>query len=418
MTTAWDEQIVANDPFGMSRFSIRRYSVQHFLLIALTNALLITLTVVASTHGYAPLIALSAAALAVVLVKTVLVVWVGIRTVAVEIWIRRLGMGDLEYRIEPRGNDEVSKACQALEALRQNSIRAMQLDLVTQLSAEIQERNSELEQALADLQDSQDRIISQQKLAELGELAAGVAHEMRNPLQFIGNFTSSSQELAAELLELLEQSGEVDRQEAADLVGDLTGNLERVEHHSDRLTSIASAMMIYDRGTEGGFRPVVLNQLIVEQTNLACQAVQVCEPGFSTEISMELDPNLGEIVAVPEDVARVIANLVMNACEAMAEKRRVEEVSYRPQLTVTTSGSDDAVAMTVRDNGTGLSRELMPRMFNPFVTTRGAGRNTGLGLSLVWDVVRAHGGSVEPVSDPGQYTEMKVLLPRQPVAAE
>ena len=288
MATVLNESSAGNDPFGMSRFSIRRYSVQHLLLIGLTIGLLVSLTVVAYRHGYVPLTALSAATLAVVLVKTTLVIWVGIRTVAVEIWIRRLGMGDLEYRIEPRGNDEVTKACQALEALRQNSIRAMQLDLVTQLSAELKERNGELEQALADLRESQDRIISQQKLAELGELASGVAHEMRNPLQFVRNFTSLSQELAVELRELLEQPGEVYRQQAEGLIEDLTGNLERVEHHSGRLNSIASAMMIYDRGTGGGFRPVRLNQLIGEQTNLGYRAIRVYEPDFSAKVNMEL----------------------------------------------------------------------------------------------------------------------------------
>ncbi len=414
MATVLNESNAGNDPFGMSRFSIRRYSVQHFLLISLTNGLLISLTVVAYSHGYVPLIALSAATLAVVLAKTALVVWVGIRTIAVEAWIRRLGMGDLEYRIEPRGNDEVAKACQALEALRQNSIRAMQLDLVSQLSAELQERNGELEQALADLRESQDRIISQQKLAELGELASGVAHEMRNPLQFVRNFTSLSQELVAELLELLEQPGEMDRQEAEDLIRDLTGNLDRVEHHSGRLNSIASAMMIYDRGTGGGFRSVDLNQLIVEQTHLGYRAIQVYEPGFSTEVDMELDPALGETVVVPEDVARAISNLVMNACEAMAEKRRVEGDRYQARLMVATKSSEDAVTITVRDNGPGMDREMMARMFNPFVTTRSTGRNTGLGLSLVWDVIREHGGSIEPESEPGRYTEMKVQLPKRP----
>ncbi len=414
MSTVLNESSAGNDPFGMSRFSIRRYSVQHLLLIGLAIGLLVSLTVVASRHGYVPLIALSAATLAVVLVKTTLVIWVGIRTVAVEIWIRRLGMGDLEYRIEPRGNDEVTKACQALEALRQNSIRAMQLDLVTQLSAELKERNGELEQALADLRESQDRIVSQQKLAELGELASGVAHEMRNPLQFVRNFTSLSQELVAELQELLEQPGEVYRQQAEGLIEDLTGNLDRVEHHSGRLNSIASAMMIYDRGTGGGFRPVGLNQLIVEQTHLGYQAIRVYEPDFSAKVNTELDPALGETVVVPEDMARVISNLVMNACEAMVEKLRAEGDGYQPRLTVATKNAEDAVTMTVRDNGMGMNREMMARMFNPFVTTRSTGRNMGLGLSLVWDVIREHGGSVEPESEPGRYTEMKVQLPKRP----
>ncbi|MCY3659694.1 MAG: hypothetical protein OXG36_11850 [Caldilineaceae bacterium] len=145
------------------------------------------------------------------------------------------------------------------------------------------------------------------------------------------------------------------------MIKDLAGNLERVEHHSGRLNSIASAMMIYDRRTGGGFQPVELNQLIVEQTHLGYQAIRVYEPGFSAEVSMELDPALGETVVVPEDVARVISNLVMNACEAMVEKLRVEEDDYQPRLTVATKNSEDAVTMMVRDNGMGMNREMMAR---------------------------------------------------------
>ena len=161
-------------------------------------------------------------------------------------------------------------------------------------------------------------------------------------------------------------------------------------------------MMIYDRRTGGGFQPVELNQLIVEQTHLGYQAIQVYEPGFSAKVNMELDPALGETVVVPEDVARVISNLVMNACEAMVEKHRVERGGYQPRLTVATKNSEGAVTMTVRDNGMGMSRDIMARMFNPFVTTRSTGRNMGLGLSLVWDVIREHGGSVEPESELGR----------------
>lgn len=401
----------SNDPFGMSRFNIRRYSVQHFLLIALTNTLLIATTALAALRGDTLFLALSAAALLVVLVKTALVVKIGLRTIEVEVWIRRLGMGDFEYRIEPWGSDEVSKACLALETLRQNCIKAMQLDLVTQLSEQLQERNGELERTLGDLHESQDRIISQQKLAELGELSAGVAHEMRNPLQFITNFTRISKELASELLELLEQPGEVDREGGEELVQDITGNLDRVEHHSGRLRSIASAMMIYDRGTGGGFRPVELNRLLEEQANLGRQATEAYEPGFGVEITTQLDPEVGEVVAVPEDLARMTVNLVMNACQAMAERRRGTGNGYQPQLTVVSERKEGGVSIEVRDNGVGMSEDTKSRMFNPFFTTWNTGRNTGLGLSLVWDIVREHGGTIEAESEPGHGTVMSVFLP-------
>ena len=186
-----DQPRERNDPFGLSKFSIRRYSVQHILLLFSVIGLLIATNVQAVLHGNVTLVVLAATTLALTLAKAGIVLYAGIRTVAVEIWIRRLGMGDFEYRIEPKGNDEVSKACLALETLRQSSIRAMQLDLVQKLSDELWK--------------SQDRIISQQKLAELGELSAGVAHEIRNPLQLIRNFDTASEDIAIQIKEVPEQ---------------------------------------------------------------------------------------------------------------------------------------------------------------------------------------------------------------------
>lgn len=408
--------IESNDPFGMSRFSIRRYSVQQFLLIILANLLLVILTAAAVIQGDLMLVGLSATTLIVVTLLTALVFRVGLRTIAVEAWIRRLGMGDFEYRIEPRGNDEVSKACLALETLRLNCIKAMQLDLVTQLSEEIRVRNQELEQAMSELRESQDQIISQQKLAELGELSSGVAHEMRNPLQFIANFTGASKELAAELTGMLEDAEALDLPQARVLVSDIAGNLDRVENHSARIKGILSSMMIYDRGTGGGFRPVNLNQLLAEQTNLGYQAIQAYEPGFDAEISFRLDPSVEEVIAVPEDLARVVVNLAMNACQAMAAKWQEQGGEYRPELSVVTEKSIEGIIVTVKDNGTGMSGETRSRMFNPFFTTWQTGRNTGLGLSLVWDIVREHGGTIAAESEPGEGTEIKLLIPEIPAA--
>ena len=319
-----------------------------------------------------------------------------IRTVQGEIWIRRMGMGDLEYRVEPTGNDEITKALEALETLRQSSLRAMQLDQVRLLSQELREKNAELESTLEKLRSTQDRIISQQKLAELGELSAGVAHEIRNPLQFIKNFTISSELLISELKTLLEQPDGLNEEEARDLIRDISENLERVTHHSDRANGIVSGMLTLDRGTGGGFRPVDLNRLVTEQTDLAHGAVQAQEPGFSTRVNIEKDPDLGEVTLVPEDIARVIVNLVTNACQAMAEKAPGACENYMPELLVRTSGTGDGVTITVLDNGPGVTPEIARRMFIPFFTTRDTALNTGLGLSLAHDIAREH-------ADKGMY---------------
>ena len=409
-----DQSPDSNDPFGVSKFSPRRNTVQIILCLALIIGLLAWTTIHAARTGSPTTTLIPAAALAAALVMIIILVRVSIRTVQGEIWIRRMGMGDLEYRVEPTGNDEITKALEALETLRQSSLRAIQLDQVRLLSQELQEKNVELESALETLRKTQDRIISQQKLAELGELSAGVAHEMRNPLQFIKNFSISSNLLIRELEPLLEQPDEASREEARELIQEISGNLERVNHHSERANGIVSGMLTLDRGSGRGFRPVNLNQLAAEQTNRAHQAVQVHEPGFSAQVTMEADPDLGEITLVPEDVARVIANLVTNACQAMAEKARGAGGNYTPELLVRTSGTGDGVTITVRDNGPGVTPEIERKMFNPFFTTRDTGRNTGLGLSLAHDIAREHGGDIEVRSEPGEYTEMRVFLPDGP----
>lgn len=397
----------------MSKFSIRRYSVQHVLLLFSVLGLLAALNVFAILKGESLLTILAGTTLILALVMAGLVLFVGARTVAIELWIRRLGMGDFDYRIEPWGNDEVSKACEALETLRQSSIRAMQLDRVQQLSDELRDKNDELEIALADLRRSQDQIISQQKLAELGELSSGVAHEMRNPLQFIRNFADASKDIAEELREVFEKPDRLYESEAEELVNDLSDNMERVLHHSNRANGIVSAMLMLDRGSGGGFRAVDLNQLVTEQTNLAYRAVRVQDSDFVAEIAMKLDATLEEVVLVPEDVARVIANLVSNACHAMLLKSRQAGEEYEPKLNVATAGTESGVTILVGDNGSGMTREVREKMFNPFFTTKEGVRNTGLGLSLAYDVVREHGGDIEVDSEPGKHTSMTVILPKR-----
>ena len=410
---SFEESQDFNDPFGMSKYSIRRYSVQHILLVLTVLGLLTAINVQAVLIGELGLIITAATCLVSALAMAALVVLVGLRTVAVEVWIRRLGMGDFEYRVEPWGRDEVSKACLALETLRLNSIRAMQLDRVQQLSDELSQKNDDLEEALEELHRSQDQIISQQKLAELGELSSGVAHEIRNPLQFIRNFAVLSKEIGLELSEMIEGSTVTDREEAEELVNDLVDNMDRVVHHSDRANGIVSAMLMLDRGTGGGFRPLDLNSLVIEQTNLAHRSVQAQEPGFSAEVYLELDDSMEEVVAVPEDIARVVANIVTNACQAMADKANHHGKDYIPELSVGTSITEEAVVVTVRDNGVGMTPETMERMFNPFFSTKEGGRNTGLGLSLAFDVIREHGGNIEAESELGLHTHMKVVIPKQ-----
>ena len=412
--TRLDQTHERNDPFGLSKFSIRRYSVQHILLLFSVIGLLVATNVVAVLHGNVTLMVLAATTLALTLAKTGVVLYAGIRTVAVEIWIRRLGMGDFEYRIEPKGNDEVSKACLALETLRQSSIRAMQLDLVQKLSDELQEKNATLEDTLDELRKTQDRIISQQKLAELGELSAGVAHEIRNPLQFIRNFATASEEIASQIKEVPEQPEDGDLETMDELTNDLVENMSRIVMHSDRADRIIADLLAMGRRGEGIFERVDLNQLLAKQASLAYQAAQAQLPGFGAMVRQDLDPSLGEIVAVQEDLARVCTNLVTNACHAVAERARVEGDEYQPELRIGSRGTAEGAAITIRDNGVGMTPEVMSKIFSPFFTTKESNWNSGLGLTLSHEIVREHGGQIIPASQPGEYTVMTVHLLRDP----
>ena len=225
-----ERDVESNDPFGSSLLSIHRSSVKHVILLAAANVLLITLTVTSSLFGNQVMIALSATAMITVMAMTALVVRVGIRTIAVEAWIRRLGMGDLEYRVEPWGNDEVSKACMVLETLRLRSLEVVRLQLVEQLSAELETKNRELEDAMAQLHEAQDQLVANQKLSEMVDLASGVAHEIRNPLNFITNFCEGSAELLDELMESLDREDR-DPDEIKGISGELQANMDLIRRN-------------------------------------------------------------------------------------------------------------------------------------------------------------------------------------------
>ena len=342
---------------------------------------------------------------------------VGIRLEDIGLWVRRLGRGDLEYRVEPTGDDEVTEAAMALEELRLRSKETVQLDLVEELTREIQEKDEELERVLEELQQAQDQAVLRQKLVELGELTAGIAHEIRNPLSFVKNFTLASEELLEELDEALDESADdLDAEKRtliADISKDLTENLERIRIHGDRVNRIVRSMLMIGHG--GGERhEVAINELLRENAMLAYQSLRASDHSFQLDLKTEFDENAGEVSVVPEDVGRVFINMVSNACYALDEKRRAVEAEFGtfiPTLSLTTKRMENSVEVRIRDNGTGIPPNIMEKMFSPFFTTKPSGEGTGLGLSLSNDIVRRHGGSIEASSVLGEYTEMVISLP-------
>ena len=401
----------------ISRFSVRRKSVQVILAMMLILVVSVVLLVQAIAISHRTLIVLASLCFALLVFAFYRLVRTGIRTVELEIWIRHMGEGNLDYTVTLAGNDEVNEAAEALERLRQRSIEALQLDLVRELSDDLQQKNEELERVLSELRQTQDQIILRQKLVELGELTAGVAHELRNPLNFMKNFSEASGELVAELREAIDQHArDLEDDERGVIIGiadELTENMLRIRSHGDRAEQIVRDMVMIGRG--GGKRqPVAINDLLNDRTMIAFHSAQAQIEGLEIDVHSDCDPNVGEMDAVPEEMGRVFLNLVGNACFAMDEKRRMggqDHDSYKPTLWLMTERTSEEVVIRIRDNGTGIQPDSMDKIFNPFYTTKPSGTGVGLGLSLCSDVVRQHGGSITAESEPGEFTEMTVRLP-------
>ena len=414
-----EQQIEGNDPFGMSRYSLRRYSMQQFLLIVVTHLLLVALLVTSILWGNWALIALSALAWMVVIAKTALVVRVGLRTIAVEAWIRRLGMGDFEHRIEARGNDEVSKACQALETLRLRSIEVVRLQLVEKLSADLaaanadlETRNQELDLALSDLREAQDQIVAQQKLGEMIDLASGVAHEIRNPLNFVSNFCDGSAELLDELMETLSREDRDDA-EIEEISSELRANMDHIRRNVGRADRVLQGML--SLGTSSGaWQEVGLNLLVRQSVRAALDAYVAANGGKQPVVEVREAPSDPQCLALPEGMALAVMNLVQNACEAV---ERTGKSDAHITVSIETDGEEGCI--TIRDEGCGMEPEVLEKALTPFYTTK-MGDNqggAGLGLCQAAEVARVHGGNVILESTAGQGATATLTVQLRPPIA-
>jgi len=284
------------------------------------------------------------------------------------------------------------------------------------LFEQVQQRTRELTQSLEDLRTAQDRLVQTEKLASLGQLTAGIAHEIKNPLNFVNNFSSLSTELLDELNDALKGASLDDnvRAEVDDLSGMLKGNLEKVVQHGRRADSIVKNMLLHARSGGGERRSVDINPLLEESLNLAYHGVRAERQGFNVAIERELDPAAGSADMLPQEIMRVLLNLVTNAFHAVAQRKTTGgDPAYAPTVRATTRALPDAIEIRIRDNGTGIPDDVKDKMFNPFFTTKPAGEGTGLGLSLSHDiVVKQHGGTIDAETEPGVFTEFIIRLPR------
>ena len=336
--------------------------------------------------------------------------------------MRRMADGDLEAEVDISGDDEVAEMAAALEVFRRHALEVQRLNLVEKLAEELQEKNAAIEKALADLREAQDQIIASQKLAELGELTAGVAHEIKNPLNFVKNFAEASGELIEELKETLEEIHESMDEEQRGLIEeicqDLTDNFERIRGHGDRADRIVRDMLRMGRSSAGERQPTDINGLLEEHVRLAFHSARANDENFQLDIQEDFDPEAGEIDAVPQDLGRVFLNMVGNACDATNERRIASGDDYKPTLAVSTRRKEQTVEIRVRDNGTGMPQEVVDKIFNPFFTTKPTDKGNGLGLAISSDIVRQHGGTIRVDSQHGSHTEMIIDIPHVPPALE
>jgi GAF domain-containing protein len=286
----------------------------------------------------------------------------------------------------------------------------------TRLLRELRERTDELTRSLDDLRAAQDRLVQTEKLASLGQLTAGIAHEIKNPLNFVNNFSALSAELTDELNDLLSRAALTDkmREEVSELTKLLQDNLQKVVQHGKRADSIVKNMLLHSREGSGEQRAADINAIVEDSLNLAYHGARAETSGFTITLRQNLDPRAGAVELYPQEITRALLNLISNGFYA-ATRRKVEtgDESFEPVLSASTRNLGTTVEIRIRDNGTGILPEVREKMFNPFFTTKPTGEGTGLGLSMTHDIiVKQHGGRIDVETEPGVFTEFIITLPR------
>ena len=274
----------------------------------------------------------------------------------------------------------------------------------------VEVRTAALQQSLEDLKQTQNQLIQSEKMASLGELTAGIAHEIQNPLNFVNNFSDVSIELLEEMGEELDKG---DTEEAKAIAGDIKQNLEKIAHHGRRADGIVKGMLQHSRASSGHKEAADINKLTDEYLRLAYHGLRAKDKSFNSELVTNFTDNLSQPRIVPQDVGRVLLNLFTNAFYAMQEKgKNAQLTNYKPVVTVSTKQVGNTIEIKVKDNGTGIPDEIKDKIMQPFFTTKPTGQGTGLGLSLSYDIiVKAHGGTINIESTEGEGTEFIITLP-------
>jgi len=279
----------------------------------------------------------------------------------------------------------------------------------------VESRTRELAASLDDLRAAQDRLIQTEKLASLGQLNAGIAHEIKNPLNFINNFSAVSAELIDEMKDVLSNIGidHNNREELTGITRMLKSNLEKVIQHGKRADSIVKNMLRHSRQGSGEHRPADINAIVDESLNLAYHGARAEKAAFTITLRRDFDPSVGMAEVYPQEITRALLNMISNGFYATMKREIEAGVGFEPMLSAATRNLGDKIEIRICDNGIGISKEVKEKIFNPFFTTKPSGEGTGLGLSMCHDIiVKQHGGSIDVETEPGVFTEFKIVLPR------
>ena len=273
----------------------------------------------------------------------------------------------------------------------------------------IEETNIALQKSLEELQAAQAQLIQSEKMASLGELTAGIAHEIQNPLNFVNNFSEVSGELIDEMTEQLEKGNNED---AKAIASEIKMSLEKINLHGKRADGIVKSMLQHSRTSTGKKEPTDINAVADEYLRLAYHGMRAKDKTFNAAMKTDYDESIGLIKVISQDIGRVILNLITNAFYAVTEKKKLNPEGYEPTVTVRTKKMGDKILVEVRDNGTGISQKSLDKIFQPFFTTKPTGQGTGLGLSLSYDIVtKGHGGELKVETKEKEYTEFSIILP-------
>ena len=305
----------------------------------------------------------------------------------------------LQFKLE-----RIEKDRNTLSVMLQESIEDLQ-----KKSLAIEETNKALTQTLEELKATQAQLIQSEKMASLGELTAGIAHEIQNPLNFVNNFSEVSNELLDEMAEQLEKGN---AEEAKAIANEVKMSLEKINLHGKRADGIVKSMLQHSRTSSNKKEPTDINVLADEYLRLAYHGMRAKDKSFNAAIKTDYDEAIGLIKIISQDIGRVILNLITNAFYAVMEKKKLQVEGYEPTVTVSTKKIDNIIIVTVKDNGTGIPQKALDKIFQPFFTTKPTGQGTGLGLSLSYDIVtKGHGGELKVETKDGEYTMFSVILP-------